>query len=112
MDTIEKIAVEKFVCRTDILRAINESSETEEIAILQEFDKECIDTFGDEYEKYDMPLVNEDDWLDYAEEILYDSFNIPNELQPYIDLDKFADDMKYDYSYVSLGKFTDFLGHA
>ena len=43
-------------------------------------------------------IIPESDWLKYAEETMKDCYTIPKDIQNYIDYEKFADDLRADYS--------------
>lgn len=106
-----KLEKENAFCRDDVIYDIENSNDPEEIEALRKLDEDCLFLFGDEWEEYGLTLINESEWEDYAEEIFYEMWSIPTEASYYIDIEKWANDLRYDYTVVQLGK-TDFLGRS
>lgn len=101
-----KLEKENAFNRDDLLFDIENETDEKIIAGLKEFDAKCIDTWGGEWEKGYLTLINEENWVQYAEDTFDDIFEVrKKDLQfyRYIDYEKFADDLKYDYSGNMLG---------
>jgi len=73
---------------------------------LLEFDIECANYWGDSWQNSEMTLISEDAFEDYAYDLFLDIYDIPEEARPYIDVEGFARDLKYDYTPVTLWNYT------
>lgn len=81
---------------------INPDISNEQKLALKKFDAECVNTFGREWEQYGATLISEYNFKEYAEQLLFDVYSVPEGLEGYIDVDAFARDLKYDYMGVTL----------
>lgn len=100
---------ENAFCRDDVLFEIENAKDKETADALKKFDEECIEYWGEEWEKSYITVINEENWVEYAEEIFDDAYDIRGKdslLYAYIDYEKFADDLKYDYTGITLGDTT------
>ena len=86
-----------------------ETEEAQEFRELQDILEELKGYGGDEDWRgdwYPITLISEDYWVNYCEELVSDIGDLPRDIPSYISIDweKTADNIKQDYSYISIGK--------
>lgn len=99
----QKLLGLKFLDRERIVSMLIDPTITNEDKLeIKKFDEECLSYFGEEWEESQMSLINDFYFEEYAEDLFFDTYEVPEDIAGYIDLDKFARDLRYDYTIISL----------
>lgn len=91
----------------DIVQKMEEFKDNEDVLVaLRNFNSDCSEAFGGYWEQNEVEFINEDYFEEYAWELLHDLGLVSEEMLGYIDIARFATDLKMDFYPVDLDRKT------